>query len=619
MDGEGETSVRCLGEVLEDFERRGSFTPSGLSGALLSLESEYRRTRQAIPYEVSAEWIAFALDGKPTNQFGWDTYYAPDTAFPLKDGTLATVPELHEITSDVIGYWKIRATTARHPTMRARYADLVWEFCRLRKERVTIEFPRIVIAATIESVRDDRFEDHHAGFDRLKRALELALRLSDGPRATLVAEALVEYSERLPDGNRWWAVYDALIDSRRRPTIVPETVDRIIRGLEEQLASATTAFFREGANVAMPDPFPIQTPALRLAAYYRAERPNEMRRVLLVYGVVFRAASDRVRPLLASAWLKDVFQELRKFEFNDAARAILLRLEQLGPAVAQEFRDAPKRTVRVSMDQMREELTALTDGTLDEVLARITDEFMPFAEAWARIDRQEASRDFFDGLGASRVLTDWMGRTVAKVGSLEDDLPGRLLQELANVMMDQRMQLRLRLAIEWMIERLQPSVEDLLAYVMRGSMAFEPGRAPLLKNGLDAYLAGNAISAVPVLVPQIEHALRNTVAMADDGTYAFTTNKHSGLMLKTFDPLLEDAAVIQALTDEGVLYFKAVFTDQRGLNLRHNVCHGIVPAEQFKMGMADRVVHALLVLQRAGCRPAGSGGEGFFGAGSGAG
>lgn len=161
----------------------------------------------------------------------------------------------------------------------------------------------------------------------------------------------------------------------------------------------------------------------------------------------------------------------------------------------------------------------------------------------------------------------------------------------------------LRCAVECMLERLHPSRADLVAYLLR-SRAFDPQRAPILERGIDAYLAGDAIVAVPVLIPQIENALRRIVASTHDpkeaATYALTTNAEGGMMLKTCERLLREAAVVRALTKDTARYFEVLFTDQRGWNLRNNVCHGIVPAEQFGLSMADRVFHALLVLQRAG-------------------
>jgi hypothetical protein len=45
-----------------------------------------------------------------------------------------------------------------------------------------------------------------------------------------------------------------------------------------------------------------------------------------------------------------------------------------------------------------------------------------------------------------------------------------------------------------------------------------------------------------------------------------------------------------------VAYFRVLLSDGRGWNVRNNVCHGLAPVSMLTMVVADRVLHALLVL-----------------------
>jgi len=67
-------------------------------------------------------------------------------------------------------------------------------------------------------------------------------------------------------------------------------------------------------------------------------------------------------------------------------------------------------------------------------------------------------------------------------------------------------------------------------------------------------------------------------------------------MLKNFEELLRDERVTGVLSSDVTLYFRTLFSDQRGLNVRNNVCHGLSPIETFGPAIADRIFHALLVL-----------------------
>ena len=65
---------------------------------------------------------------------------------------------------------------------------------------------------------------------------------------------------------------------------------------------------------------------------------------------------------------------------------------------------------------------------------------------------------------------------------------------------------------------------------------------------------------------------------------------------KAFDELLREESVVNTLGESVVHYFQVLFTDQRGWNIRNDVCHGISPPEAFSWPMTDRIFHALMIL-----------------------
>src|SRR2546430_16052740 len=67
-------------------------------------------------------------------------------------------------------------------------------------------------------------------------------------------------------------------------------------------------------------------------------------------------------------------------------------------------------------------------------------------------------------------------------------------------------------------------------------------------------------------------------------------------MLKTFDDLLREEVVVNTLGENASLYFRVLFTDQRGWNIRSGVCHGITSLPAFSWPITERSFHALLVL-----------------------
>jgi hypothetical protein len=53
---------------------------------------------------------------------------------------------------------------------------------------------------------------------------------------------------------------------------------------------------------------------------------------------------------------------------------------------------------------------------------------------------------------------------------------------------------------------------------------------------------------------------------------------------------------VTGLGENVVHYLRVLFTDQRGWNIRNDVCHGITAVAAFSSQLTDRIFHALLVL-----------------------
>lgn len=66
----------------------------------------------------------------------------------------------------------------------------------------------------------------------------------------------------------------------------------------------------------------------------------------------------------------------------------------------------------------------------------------------------------------------------------------------------------------------------------------------------------------------------------------------------SLDGLLNSDEIKENLPEDVIVYFKNLFTEQNGWNLRNLSCHGLLPIESFSSTMADRIVHAFSVLRQ---------------------
>lgn len=73
--------------------------------------------------------------------------------------------------------------------------------------------------------------------------------------------------------------------------------------------------------------------------------------------------------------------------------------------------------------------------------------------------------------------------------------------------------------------------------------------------------------------------------------------RHPGITdVKSMNNVLEDDEVRKMLPENIWRYLTLLFIERRGLNLRNDLAHGLVPIEGFNQAAANRVFHSLLVL-----------------------
>ena len=98
--------------------------------------------------------------------------------------------------------------------------------------------------------------------------------------------------------------------------------------------------------------------------------------------------------------------------------------------------------------------------------------------------------------------------------------------------------------------------ETILGLITESS-AFTQERFSTIREGVQAFLDRDNTKAIHVLIPQIEASLRR-------------------------------------------LYMMALLSDERGLNLRNEICHGLARPEVFSQQVADLILHAILIISRIG-------------------
>ena len=187
---------------------------------------------------------------------------------------------------------------------------------------------------------------------------------------------------------------------------------------------------------------------------------------------------------------------------------------------------------------------------------------------------------------------DYKGRPKAVIGSIDDDLSGHTIQYMAQGMMFSSP------ILQFVIDHLTSSgvfTEECIMNFLNNSAIIDPDRINIIRHAVHAYFAQDYLTAISIWIPQIENAIRELVEKSGGQSLIHKEGK-LGYQLKTFDGLLREPAVASCFNEDTAYYFRVLFTDQRGENLRNDISHGLAPSAIFCRSNADRILHAILIL-----------------------
>jgi len=539
--------------------------------------------------EIIAESMAFEFRPEyKEEKTGWGTYYGPMMVRGNKDGTVTEYPSIRRITNEMINYWEKRSQESNHSILKSRYADLVWDFSKkITGKQCHYKIAHTVIDNIVAIADLDLHEYENDVVTKLKRALSIAISINDQIRIENVINVMIAYEEKKAGENKPIHIgfcYDYLVKNKK-VVLSDEQQLKIINDLESRLTKLAKRS-EEGKH----DPITTEEVAIRLADYYkRLNKIKEVKRVLTYFEKAYVKACDSASALLASSWLQTVHATYIKYGLKDEADKIAIKLREIGPKIKDELKPLSS-AVHIKKEEMDQYVAALVEGSLDEAISRVAYHFIPKkneVENQMKKLYEKHPISFF----VPKQLQDHRGRPVAFIGSLEDDLTGNIIFQISQNF--QISSIFLRNVLNAFISKFNID-RDFFIQLLYRSPIFDENKKEIISAGYQAYLDNNHLVAIHLLIPQIEDAIRNLVEISGDSVYKL--NRIGGIQLKIFDELLREPIVVNIIGDDMSLYFRVLYTDPRGLNIRNDVCHGISPNDFFSYTISDRIIHSLLCL-----------------------
>ena len=426
------------------------------------------------------------------------------------------------------------------------------------------------------------------------RAMSLAVSLRDAPRQEQIKACLFDLARRLEADSA--PLYRSfLMDAfglGRFPKVALSDAEReyMVRLLEECLE-------QERRILEPPQPMGIlnaENAAQMLVTYYRKlGHPSDVNRVLEALGEVIHRRADLAEPMAGQSWLESFSRLCLDHGRKDLATGAIQAVQALGPAVKGNLKRIGG-SVDIPVEEVERFVAQFTQGDLASGLELLAILMVPDWDNVVTTTQAHAQQFIFKFL-LPRTLLDGMGRPAVEVPSYRDR-PEAFMPMAFSEHMQFGAFFRSRV-IEAIKGIFHPTPEEIADWLLR-SPAYRPERRHLLVHGLRAYLAYDHITAIHILVPQIEEAARVAAGLMGESIFKWE-NEPDGvrrLDARSLNQILNSPRILEVFGQNHTAFLKVALVMHQGMNMRNRVAHGLLLPEEYSQTAADIMLHCLLIL-----------------------
>lgn len=538
---------------------------------LLLHESENMTSEQKKNMEFEKLALAFS-----TNH---DTgiYYGPKISGKREDGTDFEFPHNSMISKEALDYWRERANKTSNPLLKLRYLGLQIEFRPIVGENAFGQERFDYIDTIIAAVENDVFEHSYEGFMHLNRALAIAIFTKQNIYIEKVKTAFFNYDAKYSTDDTP-GLYSQIVDAiREHPKVFTDDErTRIMKSVNDRYhrlyKSDNYSNLNDCAEV--------------LVDYYGVRDRDKSLNILRQLEAKTINMTDVLGPMRTQIFLHRINQRYFTLSSKEDQERISIEIAQIGPDVVNSLKSIEIPLGEDVIQLIEKSNKELTTGTLNERLLKFLGTYWHHKSE----DKSNAAQQKANSiLGLVTTITyDQSGRPTT-LGQTSDDKDAvEFFRTFAPIMA--------RVHHPSLLKNIEENViaKDTAMDIIEHCPAFIPQNAPIIETALDAYYATDYIQFMHLIIPQIEGAIRNYVAIKGESTYS-CKNINGGYSFITFEGVLRKKCIMEIEDGDLAYHLMAVFTDSHGLNLRNDIMHGMAPISYFSFPYADIVFHSLIL------------------------
>lgn len=507
------------------------------------------------------------------------TYYGSKISGKREDGTDFEFPHKSMISKETLDYWRERATNTANPLLKLRYLGLQIEFRPIIGEKALGKERFDYIDSIITAVENDLFKHPYEGFMHLNRALKIAIFTKQDTYIEKVKVAYFNYDSKYSTDNAP-GLYSQLIDAiKEHPNTFTEVEkERIEKSIVDRYNRLYTS----------DNYYDLKSCAEILVDYYGVKEQGKALNILRQLENKTINMKDTLGPMRAQMFLHFINQRYFTLSSKDDQDRVSVEIEKIGPDVVNSFKPIEIPIGENGIQLIEKSNKELTTGTSKERLLKYVGSF------WHHKSQDEANaaqQKKNSILGFVTTITyDKTGRPTTLGQPSEDNNKDAVefFRTFAPIMA--------RVHHSALLKNIEDKViaKETVMDIIQHCPAFAPQNHPIVEKALDAYYAEDYMQFMHLIIPQVEGACRNFVAMKGESTYS-CKNINGGYSFITFEGILRKRCIIEIENGDLAYHLMAVFTDSHGLNLRNDIMHGMAPISYFSFIYADIVFHSLIL------------------------
>lgn len=539
--------------------------------------------------EFRSEYLAFSFM-EDAGQEHWGTFYGPFMEGEHKDsGELILRPDIKNITAYDISYWESRASASVNPLMKMRYLGLVYDF----KKKITGHSPSFkdIIRPYIEviiQVVSERYHEHdHEGYCLMERALDISIQVNALDLFEQAQEVLWDYDHQVGDDNSpglWGRHFKLMLKYLDR---YGRYESKLVLEHEECFNRIEKLILDGGDSIDL-----LKDQCELLCDYY--QRRGIRDKIVELMNRMYSA----IKPFImvkGGVWAHGMIQSTqalyRKYHLYKEAKRLFTDIQDLGQSALESMTEH-----RFSLPINKENLDAFIEDFLSGTPREIFEKYLFENIPNIAIERQKLKeREKQDPLSylCNTVIFDFLGYPISNIGTGKDSEHQKLMYEIYQGMILQAIYLKIE--VDKMRENNVLS-KEVVFDAFKGSPLMLEEQRGIFERGIEAYFEGDYIVACHLLVPLFEAAIRQLVALCEGEILRPSKDPSKGNEYISLEGLLNSDRVREVLEEDIQMYFKNLFTEQSGWNLRNRISHGLLSTDQFNSVVADRVFHAFCLL-----------------------